>query len=447
MRHKYGIWFLSGLLLISGAWQGFLLGMPPSSAQAAAPLPNRPAVLNGPCAPGWSIVASPNVGPGRNILRDVAVLNVTDAWAVGYHVDDFGVYDEALIEHWDGSSWSVVPSPWVVGADSSYLNSISAVSATDIWAVGFYESGFSPVGHTLVEHWDGTAWQVVPSPNDPHIYVDMNYLKAVTAISGTDVWAVGQSEHFGGLGGSHTSWTLTTHWDGKIWSLVPSPSPGYSGAFDPQWTNDLTSVTALSATDVWAAGFYRGDTNGELFLRWNGSQWSQVAGSLGTSTIRAIGALSSLDIWAVGALPFPAGGGLTKHWNGASWGNVANPATGTLTDVAVISANDVWAVGMYQAGHWNGTTWTLSALPVVASGRLEGVAAVSANELWSVGSYYNTALNQEQTLIEHYSGSCPTATPIPTPTITPKHTKTPTPKAPWPPPPPEAGRPARQQLS
>ena len=68
-----------------------------------------------------------------------------------------------LTEHWDGSSWTLVPSPSPGTSDS--LLSVSAVSATDVWAVGEDQStsGFGP----LVEHWDGAAWTVQPLTGQP----------------------------------------------------------------------------------------------------------------------------------------------------------------------------------------------------------------------------------------------------------------------------------------
>src|SRR5207253_7101542 len=90
-----------------------------------------------------------------------------------------------------------------------------AVSATDVWAVGFY-GPFSGPTHTLVEHWDGTSWSVVPSP-DPSASGSILY--GITAVSANDVWAVGDYPY--GSAGGHV--TLTEHWDGSSWSVVPSP--------------------------------------------------------------------------------------------------------------------------------------------------------------------------------------------------------------------------------
>src|SRR5213082_3404147 len=130
--------------------------------------------------------------------------------------------------------WSVVPSP--NGSSSSNLSGVAAVSANDIWAVG--SSGNQMSGaQTLIEHWNGTSWSVVTSANPGSIY---NTLYGVTAISATNVWAVGYYVNTTGV-----TQTLIEHWNGTSWSVVKSPSPA-------SMNNELFSVAAVSATNVWA---------------------------------------------------------------------------------------------------------------------------------------------------------------------------------------------------
>src|SRR5579859_6854009 len=57
----------------------------------------------------WVQQTSPNVGVGDNSINGVAAISASNAWAVGYNF--IGVNTVTLIEHWDGTSWSVVPSP------------------------------------------------------------------------------------------------------------------------------------------------------------------------------------------------------------------------------------------------------------------------------------------------------------------------------------------------
>jgi hypothetical protein len=80
------------------------------------------------------------------------------------------------------------PSP----ASNDTLTGVAARSATDVWAVGNRQdrSGAIPIDRTLTEHWNGSTWSVVPSPN---VGGNDNLLNGVGAASG-DVWTVGSSE-------------------------------------------------------------------------------------------------------------------------------------------------------------------------------------------------------------------------------------------------------------
>ena len=58
----------------------------------------------------------------------------------------------------------------------------------------FAPQGFSP-SQTLIEHWNGTTWSVVASPN---VGTQLNGLNGVTAVSTSDIWAVGSDGNTGG---------------------------------------------------------------------------------------------------------------------------------------------------------------------------------------------------------------------------------------------------------
>jgi len=116
----------------------------------------------------------------------------------------------ALVEHWDGTSWSIVSSPAFTSVSISN-GAISADSATDVWAIGFLATS-STTSENVSLHWNGTSWTVVPSPNpNPQ---GNNGLGAVAAVSSADVWAVGEQ-----LQGP-----FTEHWDGTNWSIVATPA-------------------------------------------------------------------------------------------------------------------------------------------------------------------------------------------------------------------------------
>ena len=107
---------------------------------------------------GWSAVKSPNTS-SIDLLIGIAVVSSSDIWAVG---QSFQI-GQVLIEHWNGSVWSAVKSPNQPGSTNSFLDGLAVISANDIWAVGGYQSS-NNTGHTLIEHWNGSKWSIVPSP-------------------------------------------------------------------------------------------------------------------------------------------------------------------------------------------------------------------------------------------------------------------------------------------
>jgi hypothetical protein len=212
----------------------------------------------------WSKVASPSPGPGGYYpLTAVTADSPTDAWATGYYCTISSCATRAMLFlHWNGTAWSQVKTP-NPGPGIYYPSSVSADSPTDAWATGLYctTTNSCDVEHTLILHWNGTAWSKVASPRPGPA---RNGLNGVTAISPTDAWAVG------GYCAPHAcpdSTTLILHWNGTAWSRVTSPDPGAE--------NGLGAVSATTPSNVWAVGFDDADA---LTLHWNGTAWSETSG-------------------------------------------------------------------------------------------------------------------------------------------------------------------------
>jgi hypothetical protein len=368
----------------------------PTSLPYATPTSGPTSVVNG----SWKIVSSPNVGTGTygNQLNAVAVVSPTDVWAVGFSPDPSGTplyIRRSLVEHFDGSSWNVIASPNPAGKPDVRLNGVAAISANDIWAVGHSgDPAYIPY-LTLTEHWNGTSWSIISSPS-PGTY-NGNDLYAVAAVASNDVWAVGwyQSGQSGQEGGA-----LTMHWNGMNWTIVANPSG-----------NTLYGVTALASNNVWAVG-------SQVILHWDGSAWSSVAfpqpgsGNPTYYELRGVSATSASDIWAVGLKQWPSGYGyisapVSYHWDGQSWSLVYNAGTNNnyLWAVTATAPNDVWAVGDNgQTQHWNGRAWSLVSAPYPdLGGRFYGVVAASSNDVWAVGEYSQNATYQLRTWIDRYT--------------------------------------------
>jgi hypothetical protein len=374
------------------------------------------------CGSGWRISPSPSVGEFDSLLQDVTALSANDIWAVGFYADP-AAQDRTLTMHWDGVQWSIVPSP-NVGAGANRLLGVAAISPNDVWAVGYYSADYY-MSRTLVLHWNGAQWSIMPTPDQG---VNSN-LWQVAAVSANDVWAVG---------------TTILHWDGTQWSVVPDSDPASSQLF---------GITAIAANDIWAVGYYVdsvGHTN-TLTEHWNGSQWTVVPSPNVPSSngyLTAAANISASDIWAVG---YYQGGGspgwtaLAMHWNGSQWTITPTPgvpgSTSTyLMGVSAHPAGDVMAVGYYYtnstpsgsrtlAMRWDGSQWNLApSLNVGSFNQFDGVATLSAGDFLAVGStgdsYFGTLYYD--TLAERYSDPCstPTATPTRIRTATPTQTPT-----------------------
>src|SRR5438046_2556043 len=72
-------------------------------------------------------------------LDGVASSGPRNVWAVGF-AGTTTLEQRSLIEHWDGASWNVVPSPGVDG-EENFLHAVSAASSNEVWAVGHHGIG------------------------------------------------------------------------------------------------------------------------------------------------------------------------------------------------------------------------------------------------------------------------------------------------------------------
>ncbi len=364
-------------------------------------------------ATGTSSAMCPASGPIAENLSGVSETSSSDVWAVGSCFN--GTAPQTLIEHWDGTAWTEVASPNPGGsANRNQLVGVAVLSASNAWAVGFY---YNPTpSQTLVEHWNGTSWKHVTSPAPG----SGSTLNAIAATSSANAWAVGT--YYNGT----TSQTLVLHWNGTKWSKVGSPNPSCPAGIS------LNGVAATSSSNAWAVGYCNTDTADQtLVLHWNGTKWSKVASPSpscpagGISLNGVTAAISSSHAWAVGDCYTSSGvQTVILRWNGTAWQQVTSPNPGgssgsALTAVAATSSTNAWAVGNYGIGtlsatqtlvlHWDGTTWAQVASPNPgpsgSQNNLLGVAVLSSSEAWAVGDYQPVAEGNDSTLTERWDGT------------------------------------------
>jgi hypothetical protein len=180
-----------------------------------------------------------------------------------------------LVEHWNGSRWSILHIPYDKHVDG-ILTSLSALSPSDIWASGSASWGSARYSDTstrpLIERFDGRQWRIVRMPNQPIKHRDIYQILAVSA---DDVWIVG--DHWNPHVGPHTIWvkTLIEHWNGAQWSIVPSPNTSCH-----QNVLGSIHITGPHDGWATGGGNYcrphASPGNRSFRLHWNGIRWALV---------------------------------------------------------------------------------------------------------------------------------------------------------------------------
>jgi hypothetical protein len=317
------------------------------------------------------------------------------------------------------NTWVVTPSPNSSNPNNG-LGEVSCASSTSCMAVGEDSYSETEPASELIEAWNGTTWTIVPSPN-PGVDRD---LTAVSCSSPTSCVAVGY--YFAGGG----SLTLVESWNGVAWTVAPSPSPG-----DPQSSpisSELNGVSCTSSTNCVAVGYIWGNlfTTETLIESWNGRTWSvnpSPNSGAASNALNGVSCVSTDDCVAVGYIGDPSASHQTliESWNGSSWMVIPSPSPGSavLGTVSCTGANYCVAVGNLQVGinfvplieSWNGSSWTVTPNPSQDSGLLEGVSCAGRGNCVAVGSSpYDVGVASE-TLVESLNGSNWVVTPSPNP--------------------------------
>jgi hypothetical protein len=308
-------------------------------------------------------------------LAAVAGTSATDVWAVGYSQPDSHQSLATLAEHFNGSTWSVVATP--DRGNVSWLTGVVALAPDDAWAVGAGVAsggeGFDPVAL----HWDGNAWNASPVADPP----TGGQFAAVAAAGPDDVWAVGNS------GLNSTSSTLVEHFDGGGWTIVRSPHRGIPSR--------LEGVAVAGPRDVWAVGQSAASVGAPRTLRerWDGHRWTVSDGAVKRGNLAAVSTAATGDVWAVGQ-----GAVLTStvavRFDGSSWRSThsRNPSVieNELLGVSAVSPTETWATGGFYDGglrqlieRWDGARWRI--VYRGDHGTLNAVTTLPGGESWAVG--------------------------------------------------------------
>jgi hypothetical protein len=159
----------------------------------------------------WTAVSTAQPNPANTVgnrVSSISADSASDIWIAGtYTTPDYTTAAYAL--HYNGSAWSVVPMAQPASSSVS-IGAVTSLSPSNAWAVG--QTGTDP----LIEHWNGSQWSIQATPSG----VQYPSLTAVAARSATDVWAFGTR-----LNDNFTAQIpLMLHFDGKTWSRADSPT-------------------------------------------------------------------------------------------------------------------------------------------------------------------------------------------------------------------------------
>lgn len=336
---------------------------------------------------------APFAATGRHFLSVQALSASTNLWGPWTaHIAQPQM--APVLERTDGG-------PWV--APTNFLGEVHADMAFTLWGDD---------GTQLLPTDPCGVWTPEPVPTLPGAV--QTRLRDVEVLAPDDIWAVGDAVVRTSVNNEFER-TLTLHFDGDAWSVIPSPNPE---PFTNAGGLALHAVAALAPDDVWAAGSKLSNDQAGfldpqiLVLHWDGVAWREVPAPVpvnGSGWVRDILALAADDIWFVGgwSAATPQGGAartaLAMHWDGAGFEILPTPYPANdngyaLESVSAVAPDDIWAVGRGQGPgpdvtmdpyliHWDGATWSYDSYDAPFGGHeMYDVVALAADDVWATGS-------------------------------------------------------------
>jgi hypothetical protein len=227
------------------------------------------------------------LGPRLSYLQGVTAAGPSDAWAVGAAFDSGRGAWRPMTLHWDGGAWT----PFWTGTRNgdTYLTSVAGAGA-QLVAVGTGQEHLNLPRTPISAVWDGTRWAVVAPPRAGKD----DWPTDVSALSEQDAWLVGR--YYNPAHGTYLS--LIDHWNGSAWSRVPSPnSDSINWSLEGVIAVSTGDAWAVGDTSTEFGG------GAALILHWNGADWSIVPSANGagpTTVLMAIDQAADGSLWSVG---------------------------------------------------------------------------------------------------------------------------------------------------
>ncbi len=376
-----------------------LAGMPMASAAASG------------TAGTWAIVASPQaqrfgLAFGGFYFRGISCVNSSFCVTVGPRPTSVTASSNtysALIETYNGHVWSVMPSPKIAnGHGYGSLNAVSCPSASFCVAVGIWSTGAVSPYHTLVETYNGSSWSITPSPNEGNGIVR---LLSVSCASSMFCMAAG------GYDLPNSTKGLIETYNGFTWSVMPNPNPSGSTSRNYLYSG-VSCVSAMFCEAVGAYSVNSYNSVGTLVETYDGSSWSitpspnpnpnpgwgNFLDSVSCTSATFCAAVGSVDTLVGSVSPTLT---LVETYNGSTWSVVSSPNVDTtlgtgqvpspynaLQSVSCESASACAALGSYYYSTppcYSGTSTTTKGNLIEATGALQ-VSSVPSMGYWTVAS-------------------------------------------------------------
>jgi hypothetical protein len=378
---------------------------------------------------GQAISLTLNLGAGSGEINDLWASGPNDVYAAG-----FGV-----VQHWDGSAWSVVPGVmgssasgsatddvWIAASDGlwhfdgatwsrvpqfqmQFVQSVAVAGRNDVWAIVDHD------GLQDVDHFDGTAWTTTLELG----FTGQPTLQALGIGVNGDVWLIGtayeaidQRGYLARFDG--TSWSvgadaptplvrvravpgvgdLAVGRNGGILLLTPTSPPAFTDLRSgPE--QDLTGVWGSSPTDMWAVG--RAGT----LLHFDGQHVNAVPSGV-TVDLTDVWGTAADDVWIVGR------GGTAFHFDGTSLQPVATGTTADLLAVFTAARGDVWmgGGGATLLRIQGGTVEPASLLGLFDPAAILDLHGLASDDVWlSGGPDPAVTLSPESGFVAHFDGT------------------------------------------
>jgi hypothetical protein len=295
----------------------------------------------------WHHVSAPPVGG----LESISAASPRNIWTVSQNQDGSGRsrflhWDGRRWKEYLGAAVMGPPA----GEDNvTGISSLAAISPHDAWAVGsgyrasYRQCGAVERGQTaIIEHFNGQSWSLSASPPLP---AGESELTAIGAIGRSDVWTVGRwwPTVRSCRDRAKPSFDFLEHWNGRRWSLVKTPIPIRGDDVLPIALEPLGASRAM-----WLAAE---QNNGYLVLaELRGDHWHTIpAPPVGPLQLDdSISSTGPDDLWASGSNDATFAG-VVNHWNGRRWSTIRLPG-GKSEDpwsVVAVTPGNAWVVGRY----------------------------------------------------------------------------------------------------